>query len=123
MGSTITILLLDSQFGLTSQNAIIKLHNQNLSYDIALWSIPWWVVEVYTATFNYIYNTGVWEYIESTRDLVCDLERRVRLAKANVESMCTLMAGWSKSPLYQRKEDKHEPLLKLEVTTDLTISM
>ena len=44
-----------------------------------------------------------------------DLERRVRLAKANVESMCTLMAGWSKIPLYKRKEDKHEPLLNLEV--------
>ena len=44
-----------------------------------------------------------------------DLERRVRLAKANVENMCTLMAGWSKSPLYKRKGDKKESLLSLEV--------
>ena len=46
-----------------------------------------------------------------------DLERRVRLAKANVESMCTLMAGWSKTPLYKRKGDKKESLLNLEVVT------
>ena len=51
-----------------------------------------------------------------------ELERRVRLAKANVENMCTLMAGWSKSPLYKRKEDKHEPLLHLEVIFYLSYS-
>ena len=53
---------------------------------------------------------------------MCDLERRVRLAKANVENMCTLMAGWSKTPLYKRKEDKKESLLNLEVITDLMCS-
>ena len=52
-----------------------------------------------------------------------DLERRVRLAKANVENMCTLMADWSKTPLYKRKEDKHEPLLNLEVISYLSYSM
>ena len=56
-----------------------------------------------------------WEYIQSTRDLVCDLERRVRLAKANVDTMCTLMAGWSEAPLYSRKENKKDCLLNLEV--------
>ena len=59
--------------------------------------------------------TGVWEYIEATRDLVRDLERRVRLAKANVDNMCTIMAGWCKTPLYKRKGDKKESLLNLEV--------
>ena len=67
--------------------------------------------------YYWCYSTGVWEYIELTRDLVRDLERRVRLAKANVENMCTLMAGWSKTPLYKRKGDKKESLLSLEVAT------
>ena len=66
-------------------------------------------------------HAGVWEYIESTRDLVRDLERRVRLAKANVDNICTLMAGWSKSPLYKRKEDKKESLLNLEVRIMYTL--
>ena len=59
---------------------------------------------------------GVWEYIEATRDLVRDLERRVRLAKANVDNICTIMAGWCKTPLYKRKGDKKESLLNLEVS-------
>ena len=58
---------------------------------------------------------GVWEYIESTRDKVRDLERRVRLAKANVEQMHNIMTGWSQSPLFRRKEDKKDTLLNLEV--------
>ena len=71
--------------------------------------------------YVFIAITGVWEYIESTRDLVRDLERRVRLAKANVDNICTLMAGWSKSPLYKRKEDKKESLLNLEVRIMYTL--
>ena len=60
--------------------------------------------------------TGVWEYIEATRDMVCDLEHRVRLAKGNVESIITLMSGWCQIPLYRRREDKKEQsLLNLEV--------
>ena len=48
--------------------------------------------------------------------MVCDLERRVRLAKANVESMMTLMSGWCQAPLYRRREDKKEQsLLNLDV--------
>jgi dynein heavy chain len=61
-------------------------------------------------------NVGVWEYIESTRDKVRDLEQRVRLAKANVEQMHTLMNGWSQCPLFRRKEDKKDTLLNLEVS-------
>ena len=67
------------------------------------------------STSNVIVRAGAWEYIESTRDLVRDLERRVRLAKANVDNMCTLMSGWSNTPLYKRKGDKKESLLNLEV--------
>ena len=59
---------------------------------------------------------GVWEYIEESRKQVCDLERRVRLAKANVEAIGTIMAGWCQAPLYQRKDDKKDCLLNLEVS-------
>ena len=62
------------------------------------------------------YTAEAWEYIESTRDKVCDLERRVRLSKANVESICTIMANWCKVPLYKRKGDKSYSLLNLEVS-------
>ena len=60
--------------------------------------------------------TDVWEWIEQMREQVCDLERRVRLAKANVEQITTTMAAWSQAPLYQRKEDKKDYLLGLEVS-------
>lgn len=63
----------------------------------------------------YIPIAGVWEYIEPTRDQVCDLERRVRLAKADEEQMHKIMARWSEEPLYQRKENKNSSLLNLEV--------
>lgn len=46
--------------------------------------------------------------------MVRDLERRVRLAKTNVEVMCNIMAKWSETPLYQRK-DKRDCLLNLDV--------
>ena len=58
---------------------------------------------------------GVWEYIEATRDMVRDLEKRVRLAKRNVESISNIMSQWATVPLYQRKEDKKGSLLNLEV--------
>lgn len=58
----------------------------------------------------------MWEYIEATRDMVCDLERRVRLAKGNVEAMTTIMSGWCQTPLFRRREEKKEQsLLNLEV--------
>lgn len=62
---------------------------------------------------------GVWEYIEATRDQVCDLEHRVRLVKGNVEAISTIMAKWCEAPLYQRKEDKKDCLLNLEVSIHL----
>lgn len=67
----------------------------------------------------YKYVLGVWEYIEATRDQVCDLERRVRLVKGNVEAIATIMAKWCEAPLYQRKEDKKDCLLNLEVSIHL----
>ena len=67
-------------------------------------------------------TSGVWEYIQSTRDLVCDLEKHVRQAKSNVDTMCNMMAGWCASPLYTRKEDKKDCLLNLEVHAHSTYS-
>ena len=74
---------------------------------------------------GYMYNNcvciaGAWEYIEVTRDMVCDLERRVRLAKGNVETIVTIMGGWCQAPLYRRREDKKEQqsLLNIEVVRE-----
>ena len=61
----------------------------------------------------------MWQWIEEMCQKVCDLERRVRLSKANVEQIVTLMAGWSQTPLYQRKEDKKDCLLGLEVNYNI----
>jgi len=63
-----------------------------------------------------------WDYIQSTRDLVRDLENRVRLSKRNVDAMRILMAGWSKAPLYKRRGDKKDSLLNLEVSSCVEVS-
>lgn len=59
-------------------------------------------------------SEGVWDYIEKTRNQVIDLEKRVQQAKDNVEEIKTLMATWSKQPLFERKEDKHDTLLNVD---------
>lgn len=58
---------------------------------------------------------GVWEYIQGTRDMVRDLEKRVKLAKCNVDSINGILAKLCQKPLYQRKDDKKDCLLNLEV--------
>ncbi len=74
------------------------------------------ITNVLTHTHTHAHShSGAWEYIESTRDVVRDLEKRVRLAKSNVEVMCSTMAKWCEAPLYQRKDDKRDSLLNLEV--------
>ena len=55
-----------------------------------------------------------WAYIESTRDLVRDLERRTQKCKDNVSEIQKIMATWKDTPLFLRKEGKHEPLLCLD---------
>jgi dynein heavy chain len=59
-------------------------------------------------------SEAAWEYIEMTRDMVRDLEKKVQLAKANVEEMIKIMNKWSERPLYQRKDDKKDCLLNLD---------
>ncbi|XP_077979817.1 dynein beta chain, ciliary-like [Glandiceps talaboti] len=61
---------------------------------------------------------GIWEYIQETRDKVHDLQQRVQKAKQNVENMQKIMAGWSKVPLFERKELKDSALLGLEERKD-----
>lgn len=56
----------------------------------------------------------MWEYIEKTRDMVHDLEKRVQSAKNNVEAMSNLMSKWYDAPLYERKEGKKDTLLNLD---------
>ena len=60
----------------------------------------------------------MWEYIESARDLVHDLEIRVQKAKDNVEKLQKIMATWSKTSLFERKEGKNESLLNLDDRVD-----
>ena len=56
----------------------------------------------------------MWEYIQKTRDQVIDLESRVQKAKDNVEEIKNLMSTWSKTPLFERKEEKYETVLNLD---------
>ena len=61
---------------------------------------------------------GVWDYIETARDMVHDLEMRVQKAKDNVEKLQKIMASWSKTSLFERKEGKNESLLNLDDRND-----
>ena len=63
----------------------------------------------------YTLFVGVWGYIQGTRDMVRDLEKRVKLAKCNVETINSILAKLCQKPLYQRKDDKKDCLLNLEV--------
>ena len=63
-------------------------------------------------------SEGLWEYIQETRDMVRDLEVRVQKTKDNVEELQNIMATWSKTPLFERKEGKSEPMLNLDDRPD-----
>nr|KAG5690881.1 hypothetical protein BaRGS_028913 [Batillaria attramentaria] len=63
-------------------------------------------------------NEGVWEYIEKTRDMVHDLEVRVQKSKDNVDEIQKIMTTWTKQPLFERKEDKHDSLLSMDDRVD-----
>ena len=64
---------------------------------------------------TFIIHLGVWGYIQGTRDMVRDLEKRVKLAKCNVDTINSILAKLCQKPLYQRKDDKKDCLLNLEV--------
>lgn len=63
-------------------------------------------------------NEAAWEYIQQTRDTIHDLQKRVVSTKDNVEQIQKIMATWSKQPLFERKEGKHETLLNLDDRED-----
>jgi len=58
-------------------------------------------------------SEGVWQYIETGRDMVRDLEQRVQKAKDNVVKIKDIMATWV-HPLFERKENKTDSLLNLD---------
>ena len=62
--------------------------------------------------------SGLWEYIEQTREEVTELETSVQKAKDNVEEIVKLISTWSKTPLFERKEDKYDTLLNLDDRQD-----
>ncbi|KAL6489651.1 hypothetical protein MHYP_G00033920 [Metynnis hypsauchen] len=59
-------------------------------------------------------HQGCWSYISQVMDRVCRLERRIQRAKDNVEMIQELMKGWSKQPMFCRKDSKKDTLLMLE---------
>lgn len=59
-------------------------------------------------------SSGIWEYIEKTKNMVYDLESRMQKSKTNIQKIVQLMATWSKTPLFERKEEKFGSLLNLD---------
>ena len=64
--------------------------------------------------------SGIWEYIAETRDMVHNLEGRLQNSKDNVEQIQKVMALWSKTPLFERFENKNSTLLNLSDRDDRT---
>ncbi|KAG8446024.1 hypothetical protein GDO86_013774 [Hymenochirus boettgeri] len=56
---------------------------------------------------------GVWEYIQEVRDSVHDLEKRVQMARDNVDSIQSIMKTWV-LPLFERKDGRKDTLLSLD---------
>ena len=52
-----------------------------------------------------IFLSGIWEYIEESRDMVHDLEQRTQKAKDNVVKLQGIMETWKVS-LFERKGGK-----------------
>ena len=63
------------------------------------------------AAFVYV---GLWEYIEQTRDMIHDLEKRLQKSKDNIADILKIMSVWAKSPLFERKEGKLDSLLDIQ---------
>lgn len=59
-------------------------------------------------------NQNCWDYICTLQDTVYQLERRLQKTKDNVETMGVLMNGWSKQPMFCRKDHKKDLIIQLE---------
>lgn len=55
-----------------------------------------------------------WDYICTLQDTVYQLERRLQKTKDNIETMGVLMNGWSKQPMFCRKDHKKDLIIQLE---------
>lgn len=63
-------------------------------------------------------DLGCWSFISTTRDLVQDLVCRVSRAKENCNTIQSVMKGWSKQPMFCRKDNKKGTLIQLEDRED-----
>lgn len=59
-------------------------------------------------------DQNCWNYICTLKDTVYQLERRLQKTKDNIEMMKVLMNGWSKQPMFCRKDHKKEASLQLD---------
>lgn len=55
-----------------------------------------------------------WDDICTLQDTVYQLERRLQKTKDNIEMIDVMMIGWSKQPMFCRKDLKKDSILQLE---------
>ncbi|XP_053483492.1 dynein axonemal heavy chain 11 isoform X4 [Ictalurus furcatus] len=59
-------------------------------------------------------DQGCLSYICQVKDMVYNMERKFQKSRDNVEMIKELMKGWSKQPIFCRKDSKKDTLLVLE---------
>lgn len=57
---------------------------------------------------------GCLNYICQVKDMVYKMERKLQKSKDNVELIKELMQGWSRQPIFCRKDSKKDTLFMLE---------
>ena len=68
------------------------------------------------STYGIVYvSKDISQWILEVCNQVCDLEWRLRKTKTNLNTIRRIMADWCLAPLYQRREDKKDSLLAIEV--------
>lgn len=71
--------------------------------------------QLYKAETDFTWqHQGCLTYICQMKDMVYEMERKLQKSKDNVEMIKELMKGWSKQPLFCRKDSKKDTLLMLE---------
>jgi hypothetical protein len=69
---------------------------------------------LFSRIFSFRFSKGLEEYIQEVLDDVTDVARRVAKCRENAKTIKNIMVGWSKSPLWQRKDGKKDALLSLD---------
>ncbi|XP_049809049.1 dynein beta chain, ciliary [Schistocerca nitens] len=59
-------------------------------------------------------SAKLWEYIEKLHGLVHNLEKRLQRTQDNVERMRAVLAPWSRSPVFTRRDGRKDALLSLD---------